>query len=142
MAGSIRITIRFYFSGSVDRPTLDRLVFGVLDITLFRNTPLEDTGFSMGEIDLRIESLNSEAKTEPLDTLPDPLPQVVSQPGDLWLFINQADRRGETWISPSIVTKNHHLIDTWKVLIPKAGTGNSGGHVIPDMVLSRPLMMM
>jgi DNA modification methylase len=47
---------------------------------------LEDTGFSMGEIDLRIESLQSQAKPEPLDTLPDPLPQVVSQPGDLWLL--------------------------------------------------------
>ncbi len=47
---------------------------------------LEDTGFSMGEIDLRIESHNSESKPEPIDTLPDPLPQVVSQPGDLWLL--------------------------------------------------------
>ena len=62
------------------------------------------------------------------------------QAGDLWLFINQADKRGETWISPNIVTKNHHLIDGWKVFIPKAGPGNSGGHVIPDMVLSRPLV--
>jgi DNA modification methylase len=47
---------------------------------------LEDTGFSMGEIDLRIESLNPEAKAEPLDTLPDPLPHVISQAGDLWLL--------------------------------------------------------
>jgi len=62
------------------------------------------------------------------------------QAGDLWLFLNQAEKRGETWINPSIVTKNHHLIDTWKVLMPKAGPGNSGGHVIPDMVLSKPLI--
>ena len=60
--------------------------------------------------------------------------------GDLWLYINQAARRGETWIHPSVVTKNHQLIDAWKVLIPKAGPGNSGGHVIPDMVLSKPLI--
>jgi site-specific DNA-methyltransferase (adenine-specific) len=60
--------------------------------------------------------------------------------GDLRLYINQADKRGEAWVSPSTVSKNHHLIDTWKVLIPKAGPGNSGGHVIPDMVLSRPLI--
>ena len=59
---------------------------------------------------------------------------------DLRLYINQAERRGEAWVSPSTVTKNHHLIDTWKVLIPKAGPGNSGGHVIPDMVLSKPLI--
>jgi site-specific DNA-methyltransferase (adenine-specific) len=60
--------------------------------------------------------------------------------GDLRLYINQADKRGETWVRPNVVTKNHHLIDTWKVLMPKAGPGNSGGHVIPDMVLSRPLV--
>ena len=61
-------------------------------------------------------------------------------PGDLRLYINQAERRGETWVTPETVTKSHDLIDTWKVLMPKAGPGNSGGHVIPDMVLSRPLI--
>jgi site-specific DNA-methyltransferase (adenine-specific) len=64
----------------------------------------------------------------------------TKRPGDLRLYINQAEGRGETWVSPSIVTKNRHLIDTWKVLMPKAGPGNSGGHVIPDMVLSKPLI--
>ncbi len=47
---------------------------------------LEDTGFSMGEIDLRIEGLNVSEKTNPADTLPEPLPQIVSQSGDLWLL--------------------------------------------------------
>lgn len=47
---------------------------------------LEDTGFSMGEIDLRIEGLNASEKTISADTLPQPLHQVVSQPGDLWLL--------------------------------------------------------
>lgn len=47
---------------------------------------LEDTGFSMGEIDLRIEWLNAPDKANPADTLPDPLPQVVSQSGDLWFL--------------------------------------------------------
>lgn len=60
--------------------------------------------------------------------------------GDLRLYINQSGGRGETWVDPSTVTKNQHLIDAWKVLMPKAGPGNSGGHVIPDMVLSRPLI--
>jgi site-specific DNA-methyltransferase (adenine-specific) len=60
--------------------------------------------------------------------------------GDLRLYINQAERRGETWVSSDTVTKNHGLISTWKVLMPKAGPGNSGGHVIPDMVLSKPLI--
>jgi len=36
------------------------------------------------------------------------------------------------------VVVNSEWIDQWKVLIPKAGPGNSGGHVIPDMVLGRP----
>ncbi|MGO9144728.1 MAG: site-specific DNA-methyltransferase [Desulfomonilia bacterium] len=49
---------------------------------------LEVTGFSMGEIDLRIEGLSSaEGKDDPADKLP-PLPMgaPVTQPGDLWLF--------------------------------------------------------
>jgi site-specific DNA-methyltransferase (adenine-specific) len=64
----------------------------------------------------------------------------VRRPGDFRLHMNQATRRGETWVSPDAVTKNHHLIDVWKVLMPKAGPGNSGGHVVPDMVLSKPLV--
>lgn len=46
----------------------------------------------------------------------------------------------DRWIDPGLVTRNHHLLDTWKVLTPEAGPGNSGGHVIPDMVLGRPLI--
>lgn len=38
----------------------------------------------------------------------------------------------------SLITKNTHLIDTWKVLVPQAGPGNSGGHILPDMVLGKP----
>jgi site-specific DNA-methyltransferase (adenine-specific) len=64
----------------------------------------------------------------------------TKKPGDLWLYINQADKRGATWVSPSTVTKNQDLVNTWKVLMPKAGPGNSGGHVIPDMVLGKPLI--
>src|SRR5262245_45621980 len=60
--------------------------------------------------------------------------------GDLHLYVKRSERRGEAWVNPSTVTKNHHLIDTWKVLVSKAGPGNSGGHVIPDMVLSKPLI--
>lgn len=39
----------------------------------------------------------------------------------------------------SLITKNTHLIDAWKVLAPKAGPGNSGGHVLPDRVLGTPI---
>jgi site-specific DNA-methyltransferase (adenine-specific) len=38
----------------------------------------------------------------------------------------------------SLIAKNTHLIDAWKVLAPKAGPGSSGGHVLPDMVLGKP----
>ena len=37
----------------------------------------------------------------------------------------------------SLITKNTHLIDTWKVIAPKAGPGSSGGHILPDMVLGK-----
>ncbi len=38
----------------------------------------------------------------------------------------------------SNIMKNTHLIDAWKVLAPQAGPGNSGGHILPDMVLGKP----
>lgn len=60
--------------------------------------------------------------------------------GDLRLYMNQSGNRGEIWVDQSVVTKSYHLVDTWKVLMPKAGPGNSGGHVIPDMVLSKPVV--
>ena len=49
---------------------------------------LETTGFDMGEIDLRIESLNAieEAAAEPAERLPEGPP--VSQAGDLWVMGN------------------------------------------------------
>lgn len=60
--------------------------------------------------------------------------------GSLRLYMNLTSKHGETWVDPELVTKNHNLIDVWKVLMPKAGPGNSGGHVIPDMVLSKPVV--
>jgi hypothetical protein len=50
---------------------------------------LEATGFTMAEIDLRIEQLAeaSESKPDPADTLPDiPDCPPLSRPGDLWLL--------------------------------------------------------
>ena len=60
--------------------------------------------------------------------------------GSLRLYMNLSSKNGETWVEPALVTKNQHLVDVWKVLMPKAGPGNSGGHVIPDMVLSKPVI--
>ncbi|MRS98901.1 DNA methylase N-4 [Ralstonia pickettii] len=46
---------------------------------------IEATGFSMGEIDLRIEGLAAQAKAaDPADSLPNLEERVVSAPGDLW----------------------------------------------------------
>jgi len=65
---------------------------------------------------------------------------TTPRPGSLRLYMNQSGKRGATWVEPALVTKNHQLVDVWKVLMPKAGPGNSGGHVIPDMVLSKPVV--
>lgn len=49
---------------------------------------LEATGFEMGEIDLRIEGLTSEAeaKDDPADVIPVATAPAVSRAGDLWLL--------------------------------------------------------
>ena len=50
---------------------------------------IEATGFSMGEIDLRIESLSAkpEDKADPADELPElPDHPAVSAAGDLWIL--------------------------------------------------------
>jgi site-specific DNA-methyltransferase (adenine-specific) len=52
------------------------------------------------------------------------------------LHLIRGGKRLEKHISRSEVTKNVELIDSWKVLAPKAGS--DGGQKIPDMVLGRP----
>jgi site-specific DNA-methyltransferase (adenine-specific) len=58
--------------------------------------------------------------------------------GYVRLYMQGGDR--DRWVDPKLVTRNEKLINRWKVLAPEAGPGNSGGHVIPDMVLSRPVI--
>lgn len=58
--------------------------------------------------------------------------------GDVRFVLNQASAHGEQlWVDRSEANRNQHLIDEWKVFLPKAGPGNSGGHVIPDIVIGR-----
>ncbi len=57
--------------------------------------------------------------------------------GSLKLYMQ--GRRNDVWVDSAVVTRNEDLVDRWKVLLPKAGPGNSGGHVIPDMVLGRSI---
>jgi len=49
---------------------------------------LETTGFTMGEIDLRIEglSITTQGATDPVDELPDIPGTAITRPGDLWLL--------------------------------------------------------
>lgn len=56
----------------------------------------------------------------------------------LRLYMQGGDR--DRWVDPRYVTRNAELIDQWKVLLPKAGPGNSGGHSLPDIVLGRPII--
>lgn len=58
--------------------------------------------------------------------------------GFLHLYMQGGDH--ERWVDPKFVIRNEELVNEWKVLAPKAGPGNSGGHVIPDMVLGRPVV--
>lgn len=55
--------------------------------------------------------------------------------GHIPVYYTQRSKRGIGYVSPAQVEKNHHLIATWKVLAPKAG---SGGGMVPDMVLGKP----
>lgn len=47
-------------------------------------------------------------------------------------------KRGRGWIPRTAIGKSPHLIDTWKVMVPKAGS--DGGQQIPDPVLGKPLL--
>lgn len=46
-------------------------------------------------------------------------------------------KRGVGYIGRNVVTKNAHLIDTWKVLVPKAF---NGGDALPHQILGKPLI--
>lgn len=47
---------------------------------------LEVTGFEMGEIDLRIGSMDEVQEPDEADTVPEPTGPAISRPGDLWLL--------------------------------------------------------
>lgn len=58
------------------------------------------------------------------------------QPGDVALYFVKKGKRGVGYMPRGEVRKNIHLIDKWKVLVPKAGS--DGGQKIPDSVLGKP----
>jgi len=61
------------------------------------------------------------------------------QPGSVRFHAVAKTKRFSAWIDRAKVTKSADLIDTWKVLIPKAGS--DGGKHLPDVVLGRPWLV-
>ena len=58
--------------------------------------------------------------------------------GEVKIYASSNTGRRSGAMKRALITKNAKLIDAWKVLAPKAGPGNSGGHVLPDTVLGKP----
>jgi site-specific DNA-methyltransferase (adenine-specific) len=56
--------------------------------------------------------------------------------GDVALHYVRSGKRAIGFVPRSTIMKNAHLIDKWKVLVPKAGS--DGGQRIPDSVLGKP----
>ncbi|WAS06665.1 Eco57I restriction-modification methylase domain-containing protein [Gloeomargaritales cyanobacterium VI4D9] len=61
------------------------------------------------------------------------------QPGDVPLNYICSGKRRVGYIARSEVKKSAHLINTWKVLVPEAGS--DGGQKIPDIVLGKPMIV-
>lgn len=55
---------------------------------------------------------------------------------DITLYYGKGGKRVTAYINKAKIEKNKHLIDTWKVLAPEAGS--DGGQKIPDSVLGKP----
>jgi site-specific DNA-methyltransferase (adenine-specific) len=62
----------------------------------------------------------------------------IAKSGDIGIEYIRGGKRLAGFVPRSLITKNTHLIDRWKVLVPKAGS--DGGQKIPDSVLGKPLI--
>ncbi len=56
--------------------------------------------------------------------------------GDIALYYVKTGKRAIGFVPRASITKNAHLIDKWKVLVPEAGS--DGGQKLPDVVLGKP----
>ena len=63
----------------------------------------------------------------------------VRQPGDIELHLVRQGKRSVGYLAREGIKKNSNLIDSWKVLVPKAGS--DGGQKNPDVVLGKPLIV-
>jgi site-specific DNA-methyltransferase (adenine-specific) len=59
--------------------------------------------------------------------------------GDVPIHYIRKAKRNVGFIERTAIAKSDHLIDTWKILVPKAGS--DGGQRIPDSVLGKPLIV-
>ena len=59
--------------------------------------------------------------------------------GDVALYYVKSGKRDVGYMQRSDISKNLHLIDKWKLLVPKAGS--DGGQKIPDSVLGKPWLI-
>lgn len=62
------------------------------------------------------------------------------QPGDVPLYYIRSMKRSVGFIHRDDVTKSAHLVDTWKLLVPKVGSGRERERSGVDLVLGPALM--
>ncbi len=60
------------------------------------------------------------------------------RPGDVPIHYVRKAKRNVGYIERTAITKSADLVDTWKLLVPKAGS--DGGQRLPDSVLGKPLI--
>ena len=63
------------------------------------------------------------------------------RPGDVPLFYIRSMKRNHGYISRDAITKSKHLIDTWKLLVPAAGSGLDRDKSGSDIVLGRSMIV-
>lgn len=65
---------------------------------------------------------------------------TTEQPGDVPLYYIRSMKRSTGFINRKSVTKSAHLVDTWKLLVPKVGSGRERERSGVDLVLGPPLI--
>jgi site-specific DNA-methyltransferase (adenine-specific) len=63
--------------------------------------------------------------------------RTVSRSGDITIHYIGGGKRSKGFVHRSIITKNVQLIDSWKVLVPKA---YGAGETFPHQILGKPLI--
>jgi site-specific DNA-methyltransferase (adenine-specific) len=64
----------------------------------------------------------------------------VERPGDVSLYYIRSMKRSRGFIDRKAITKSADLIDTWKLLVPKVGSGREREKSGVDLVLGPPLI--